>query len=357
MPEESTGSSVAVVPKPAQLEVLTAYVNLALQRALSERLAKWGNEFIDSSNVTEPKDRQGNSLGVRVYEAYSCKFGFLRNPRGLASLSLTVDLRAKIVRTMSVLDHLCGGTDPRKYNPSRHEMNQARQQWIGEVVISMHDKKCYSVKDLLFDQSAASLPVEGLGMSHAEYFQNRKGVTLKYPNAKPMIAVLGRRDSTIYLPAELVAGNELERRVKEQLPMIASFKPDARNAAIDKIRAYLVPGAQKSKGAGGLLPALGVQLMDGRLSAKARVMALPRVMAAGVEVPKSKGENWAPVLGSANFRVNPKQAVTLNVILVYHERLEKGARMVYGKIRNAVNSMNTTYRFGDSPVEFVKAGK
>ena len=60
-----------------------------------------------------------------------------------------------------------------------------------------------------------------------------------------MIAVLGRRNQTIFLPPELVAGNELEARVKQQLPMIASYKPDARNQAIDKIRSYLIPGAQK----------------------------------------------------------------------------------------------------------------
>ena len=130
---------------------------------------------------------------------------------------------------MSVLDHLYG-RGGLSQNPSYHEQEKAKREWIGEVVISMHDKKCYSVTDLIFDRSAASMPVEGLGMSHAEYFERRKGIKLKHPNATPMIAVLGRRNQTIYLPPELVAGNELERGVKERLPMIASFKPLGSNS-------------------------------------------------------------------------------------------------------------------------------
>lgn len=105
------------------------------------------------------------------------------------------------------MDQLSNGQDPRRYNPSRQEEDRSRRQWIGEVVISMHDKKCYSVTDLMYNHSAQTLPVEGLGMTHAQYFETRKNIKLKYPEARPMIAVLGRRNQTIYLPPELVAGN------------------------------------------------------------------------------------------------------------------------------------------------------
>jgi len=343
-------------PIPANMEVFNSYINGALQRALGERLARWGTEYIDPMNMKEPVDKQGRPLGVRVYEAYSCQFGFIRNsstdsPR----VGLTVDLRAKIVRTMSVLDHLVDGQDPSNYNPSYQEQERARRHFIGEVVISMHDKKCYSVTDLMYNHSANSLRVEGLGISHAEYFAKRKDIKLKYPDARPMIAVLGRRNQTIFLPPELVAGNELEPRVKQQLPMIASYKPDSRNEAIDKIRSYLVPGAQKSKGAGGLLPALGIQLADGRLSAKAEVLPLPMLKAAGIEVPKNKGENWAPFLNKANFNIDPKKSNTMKVV-VFHNRKIRGAMEVYRKIRNLVNSFNATYRFGDEPMEIISAG-
>jgi hypothetical protein len=258
---------------------------------------------------------------------------------------------------MSVLDHLTNGANPNSYAPSHQDQDRARRYWIGEVVISMHDKKCYSVTDLLFNHSSNSLQVEGLGISHAAYFANRKKIILKYPNAKPMIAVLGRRNQTIYLPPELVAGNELEARVKQQLPMIASYKPDSRNQAIDKIRSYLIPGAQKSKGSGGLLPALGIQLADGRLSAKAQVLPLPMLMAAGIQVPSNKSENWAPLLNKASFNIQPKDSNTLKVIVFHNEKIHmNGASQVYNKIRDLVNGYNATYRFCPKPVQMIRAG-
>lgn len=342
-------------PVPASMEVFNAYINGALQRALGERLARWGTEYIDPMNMKEPVDRNGRSLGVRVYEAYSCQFGFIRNIDNTPRVGLTVDLRAKIVRTMSVLDHLAGGQNPSYYNPSRQDRERARRDFIGEIVISMHDKKCYSVTDLVYDHSANSLQVEGLGISHAEYFLKRKNIQLKYPDAKPMIAVLGRRNQTIYLPPELVAANELEPRVKQQLPTIASYKPGSRNQAIDKIRSYLIPGAQKSKGATGLLPALGIQLADGRLSARAEVLPLPMLQAAGIKVPKDKGENWAPLLNRASFNIDPRKANTMKVI-VFHSKKIQGAIDVYNKIRNLVNGYNATYRLDDKPLEMIAAG-
>lgn len=342
-------------PVPASMEVFNAYINGALQRALGERLARWGTEYIDPMNMKEPVDRNGRSLGVRVYEAYSCQFGFIRNIDNTPRVGLTVDLRAKIVRTMSVLDHLAGGQNPSYYNPSRQDRERARRDFIGEIVISMHDKKCYSVTDLVYDHSANSLQVEGLGISHAEYFLKRKNIQLKYPDAKPMIAVLGRRNQTIYLPPELVAANELEPRVKQQLPTIASYKPASRNQAIDKIRSYLIPGAQKSKGATGLLPALGIQLADGRLSARAEVLPLPMLQAAGIKVPKDKGENWAPLLNRASFNIDPRKANTMKVI-VFHSKKIQGAIDVYNKIRNLVNGYNATYRLDDKPLEMIAAG-
>ena len=344
-------------PKVSPIGVFLSYVNGALNRALSERLARWGSEFIDPSNVTEPVDRQGNSMGVRVYEAFSCQFGMIRSTADSpVRLSLTVDLRAKIVRTMSVLDHLSNG-NPQNWMPNHAEQERARRAWVGEVVISMHDKKCYSVTDLIFDHSAASMPVEGLGMSHAEYFKQRKDINLNFPHAVPMIAVLGRRNQTIYLPPELVAGNELERRVKEQLPMIASYKPEARNSAIDKIRGYLVPGKQKTKGASGLLPALGIVLDDGRLHAKTVVLPLPRMLATGLEVPKSRAENWAPMLTRASFDVNPSEATMLNVILIHSDKLpERGVQKVYDSIQRFVNNFNAVYRFSERPYKIIRAG-
>ena len=80
------------------MDVFNSYVNGALQRALGERLARWGTEYIDPHNMKEPIDKQGRSLGVRVYEAYSCQFGFIRNSStDIPRVGLTVDLRARLL--------------------------------------------------------------------------------------------------------------------------------------------------------------------------------------------------------------------------------------------------------------------
>lgn len=83
-----------------------------------------------------------------------------------------------------------------------------------------------------------------------------------------MIECLGRRKQPIFLPAELVCGDELDRRVKEMLPSVASFTPEKRNEAIEEIKAFLIPGAQKTKNAGGLLPACGIVLKEDRLQVR-----------------------------------------------------------------------------------------
>jgi len=157
------------------------------------------------------------------------------------------------------------------------------------------------------------------------------------------------------LPAELVAGNELDPRVREMLPQIASYKPDVRNKALEKIKAYLIPGAQKTKRAGGFLPALGIVLQENRLVASATVLPVPKLIAAGVAVPEGRKENWAPMLQRANFNINPKQAITLNVVVIYHKSLVNGYKDVYVRIRDFVNYFNTFYRFPPEPFKAVEA--
>jgi hypothetical protein len=49
------------------------------------------------------------------------------------------------------------------------------------------------------------MPIEGLCMSHADYyFKQRKCIDLTYPDVKLMVAFEGRRNSTIFVPPELV---------------------------------------------------------------------------------------------------------------------------------------------------------
>jgi hypothetical protein len=159
-----------------------------------------------------------------------------------------------------------------------------------------------------------------------------------------MVEVPGRCDSKIFLPPELVMGNELDPRVREQLPQIASFNPKERDEAIDMIKSFLVPGAQKTKNAGGLLPSTGIILHTKRLSVKAEVYDIPQLVAARIPIPKGSGENWGPMLSKANFNVDPKVATELNVVLFYNRRIGSCATSVYEKIQAFVNRFNTKYR-------------
>ncbi|KAL7574615.1 hypothetical protein ACA910_002967 [Epithemia clementina (nom. ined.)] len=345
---------------PALLETFLAFVNTALQRAMGERLRKWGEEYIDENRAIPGRARDGRDLGIDIYEAFSCKFGVLKRTdqtqsNSSARLALTVDLRAKIMRTVTLLDSLneIQSTD-KKWDP-RNQQN-AKRKWIGERVMYTREKKGYTIVGLDFEHSPRSLPVPDQKISHAEYFKN-KGVVLKYPDHVPMVTVLGRQDREIFLPAELVTGTELDTSVREQLPLIASFKPDTRTKAIDKVRDFLVPGAQTTKNAGGLLPALGIRLENRRLPVACKILGVPAMMAAGIAVPERNAENWAPLLSKANFKVNANSATSLNVVIFYSNMLnERDVRSVFGRICKMVNSFQAHYRFSETPLAVVDAG-
>ena len=198
--------------------------------------------------------------------------------------------------------------------------------------------------DLDFENSPASLPVEEQGISHVEYFLQRKNIDLKYPNVAPVVAILGRNNSTIHLPAELVCFNKLDLFVKQQLPLIASFKPHERHNAIEEMKRYLTPGAQKTKGpGGGLLPAIGVVLEDERVKYQVEVLPLPLIKAARMEIPQEKGHMWAPLMNRANYRVDPGCSTELKVVLVHHHSLGRSIDRVYGKVRDLVNRFNSLF--------------
>ena len=358
----NTGDSSTI---PANKEVFLSFANNALQRALSERMARWGREYIDPTSTTEPEDRNGRKLGVQVFKAFSCEFGLNRVTAGAKpgqppppiQLTLTVDLRAKIMRTKSLLDAIYEGLDPNRNTIPPNKQNQLQRQWRNEVVIGKYDKRCHSVISLDFDHSPASRPVEGLGMSHAQYFETKKKIKLQYPNTKPMIKVAGRQNTAIYLPAELVCGNELDAKLKIQLPSIASFKPDERNKAIDEIRRFLIPGAQKTRGVGGgLLPAMGIVLGSDRITVPVVVMQVPMIIAAGVQVPERQAGMWAPIISKADFKVQPGKAVPLNIVLVYHKDLQSTYGRVYKRLADIVNGFNAWYRLGLKPFATVAAG-
>jgi len=65
---------------------------------------------------------------------------------------------------------------------------------------------------------------------------------------------------------------------------------------------------------------------------------------------------WAPILSQANFKVQANQAVKLNVVVVYHQELERSFGRVYERLRDLVNKFNSYYQFGAKPFATVRAG-
>lgn len=134
------GDNDAVEATP---EVFLSFVNLALDRAMCERLLRWGREYYDRSQPMEAKDRNGIPLGVNIFEAISLSFGLLRpNGAKVPRLALTIDLRAKVIRSKSVLDSMYEDRKNPNAPYSESEKKFLRNKWIGEILIYKQDKKC-----------------------------------------------------------------------------------------------------------------------------------------------------------------------------------------------------------------------
>lgn len=338
--------------EPASKEEFTHFCNIIVQRAMSERMARWGRHYIDPASYVTPRDRFGEELGVDVFQAYSVEFNVGKPSNAedeKLQLMLTVDLTAKLIRTRSLLMNIYGTRNPNTTRFSDQEINEAKRRWIGQTVISKIDKKCHAIHDLVFEESAETLPVGDLNMSHADYFKERKNTTLEYPRAVPMVAVMGRNQQLIHLPPELICADELDDAIKMMLPKIASFDPETRNDAIDKVKKFLIPGAQKSRDQGGLLPALGIVLKEERLKLTAEVLATPEVVSPGVKINTER--NWAPQLARAKFNVEPKEVVTLNVIVIHHRNISY--ERPYRELTRMINGHESTFRFPDQPIRVI----
>ena len=53
-------------PRQASPSVFLGYCNVALTQAMSERMARWGRDFVDPKSFWEPQYRNGRSHGIRV---------------------------------------------------------------------------------------------------------------------------------------------------------------------------------------------------------------------------------------------------------------------------------------------------
>jgi len=136
---------------PATIENFVAYVNTVMQRAMGESLTKWGKEYVDKSAPNEAVDTRGNPLGVAIFQAIALSFGVMRVSAGPPTLTLTCDLRAKVIRTTSVLDAMYGRSheeltpqlqQQRERSLTPNDKKQLEKKWIGEVVIYKNEKTC-----------------------------------------------------------------------------------------------------------------------------------------------------------------------------------------------------------------------
>lgn len=125
---------------PASVEVFTAYVSSALERAMAERLTRWGREYVDRDAPIPALDRNGNDLGVSIFEAIALAFGIISVDGGPPTLALTCDLRAKVIRNVSVLD--CINARGAKTSFTEQDRNRLNREWVGSVVIYKNDRKC-----------------------------------------------------------------------------------------------------------------------------------------------------------------------------------------------------------------------
>ena len=84
------------------------------------------------------------------------------------SLSLTSDLRAKVFQTRSLLDTLCEGRNPKTTHFNDCHIQQAKRPYEREAVICTYNKRCYSLIDIIFNNSPALLLIDGQDISHTD---------------------------------------------------------------------------------------------------------------------------------------------------------------------------------------------
>lgn len=120
-----------------------------------------------------------------------------------------------------------------------------------------------------------------------------------------MVAVLGRRNKTIFRPPELVVGKDSDPQVCELQALVHQFETQPCR------RFETIPGAQTTKTPGGLLPSVGIIHEGKQWRASASVMPTTHLIVAGVKVPENT-QALPQVLVKASFNVDPTQATTMN---------------------------------------------
>jgi len=337
---------------PATNDDFLNFCNIALKRALNEKLMRWGDAYIDPRNYRDEE-------GVRIFDAYYCEFSLIRSnkEKGKLSLALTADVRVKLQRSKTLLDMLA------EINPSaktgsgwrESDMKTAQRRYEGECVIYTIDKRTFDIVKLHFNESADSKMVDQLNISHAEYFEKKKKMKLKYPKAKPLVEVFGRNKSSIFLPPEVICCNELDPYVKQKLPTFASFRPAERHEKIEKVKKYLIPGGQKQKELGNLLPSMGIILEGERIKCRVRMLPIPLVRAGTLSIKLSKDKTfWSPQMGNVDYQCS-HGSIDLCPVVIHPRAIDPKRTLSF--ISKEINQQRASYRIGQKHHFVVHSGK
>jgi len=83
-----------------EFSIILLITLLVKNAPISRNIIHRGREHIDPKSWTEPEDKFGKSLGVRVFKAFSCEFGWHRSkpvPNEPLKLALTVGSESALI--------------------------------------------------------------------------------------------------------------------------------------------------------------------------------------------------------------------------------------------------------------------
>jgi hypothetical protein len=224
---------------------------------------------VDIKDFKDEKD-------FRIYTAYIAEFDF-KIINGKLELILMVDTKSIIEQSITIHDTLQEINKSGKWGI--REQIEAKKCLIGSSISTSYDKKNYVAIDIDFTSTCETKMIDDYGISHLEYFNKKKGIPIMFPG-DPLIVTNGRKNKKNFFPPELLHPANISRKFKE-IPKSAILDPGTR---MEKIKRFLEPGAQKTKGLEGLLPSIGIQLKSDNIIVPYYQLEFPLLEAHGIKV-------------------------------------------------------------------------
>jgi hypothetical protein len=86
----SVTPTAPTAPVPANHTEFLTFCNVVLNRAMGERMARWGRDFVDPKTAKDPSDRNGRSYGVTIFEAFVSQYNANTMHISIYSIQYTV---------------------------------------------------------------------------------------------------------------------------------------------------------------------------------------------------------------------------------------------------------------------------